>query len=75
MAPAPIIDIHVHAVPADSQGPPPLAFPMPVREWPVHDPLSLGIVRILGIDQKRPLVDREPPQDRTRSMRTRRHTV
>jgi predicted TIM-barrel fold metal-dependent hydrolase len=34
----PIIDVHVHAMPADDQGPPPLAFDLPVEEWPVHDP-------------------------------------
>jgi predicted TIM-barrel fold metal-dependent hydrolase len=33
-----IIDVHVHAMAADDQGPPPLAFPLPVTEWPVHDP-------------------------------------
>ena len=33
-----IIDMHVHAMTADDQGPPPLAFPLPVTEWPVHDP-------------------------------------
>ena len=34
----PIIDVHVHAMAADTQGPPPLAFDLPVRQWPVHDP-------------------------------------
>lgn len=34
----PIIDMHLHAVPADSQGPPPLAFPLYAVSQPVHDP-------------------------------------
>jgi predicted TIM-barrel fold metal-dependent hydrolase len=34
----PIIDMHLHAMTADAQGPAPLALNLPVREWPVHDP-------------------------------------
>jgi uncharacterized protein len=34
----PIIDMHLHAMAADAQGPPPLAFDLPTKEWPVHDP-------------------------------------
>jgi predicted TIM-barrel fold metal-dependent hydrolase len=36
--PLPIIDMHLHAMTADAQGPPPLAFDIPIQTWPVHDP-------------------------------------
>jgi predicted TIM-barrel fold metal-dependent hydrolase len=36
--PAPIIDVHLHALPASYQGAPPLAFCLPTVEWPAHDP-------------------------------------
>ena len=36
--PEPILDVHLHALPADHQGPPPLAFCLPIVEWPAHDP-------------------------------------
>ncbi|NJD29863.1 MAG: amidohydrolase [Chloroflexi bacterium] len=35
---ASIIDVHVHAMAADDQGPPPLSFDLPVEEFPVLDP-------------------------------------
>jgi hypothetical protein len=34
----PIIDMHLHAAPADSQGPPPLGFPLHAASPLVHDP-------------------------------------
>ena len=36
-APAPIIDMHMHALAADEQGPPPLAMCTPFEEFPVWD--------------------------------------
>src|ERR671936_2101599 len=35
--PLPVIDMHLHAVPADSQGPPPLALCLPLSNLPVLD--------------------------------------
>jgi uncharacterized protein len=35
--PLPIIDMHLHASTATSQGPPPLAFCLPVTSWPAGD--------------------------------------
>lgn len=35
---APIVDVHLHALRADSQGPPPLTFCLPTRNFPAHDP-------------------------------------
>jgi predicted TIM-barrel fold metal-dependent hydrolase len=34
----PIIDVHLHALKADDQGPPPVAFCLPVTDLPVSDP-------------------------------------
>ncbi len=34
----PIIDVHLHAVPADAQGPPPLGMCTPIPEFPAWDP-------------------------------------
>ena len=34
----PVIDVHLHALPADSQGPPPLAMCTPVTAWSAWDP-------------------------------------
>jgi uncharacterized protein len=36
--PAPIIDIHLHALPADANGPPPLGFCLPFEGFPPFDP-------------------------------------
>jgi uncharacterized protein len=38
--PPPIIDVHVHASAADSQGPPPLAMCTPIAPMPVWDPAT-----------------------------------
>ncbi|NNF02817.1 MAG: amidohydrolase family protein [Rhodothermales bacterium] len=35
---APILDMHLHALPADSQGPPPLAMCTPIPQMPAWDP-------------------------------------
>lgn len=35
--PLPIIDVHLHALSADDQGPPPIALCMPFGEWPTWD--------------------------------------
>ena len=34
----PIIDMHMHAMAADANGPPPLALCVPPSEWPARDP-------------------------------------
>lgn len=34
----PIIDMHLHAVPADDQGPPPLNVGLPFQNWAYNDP-------------------------------------
>lgn len=34
----PIIDMHIHALPASQNGPPPNAICAPPDEMPVHDP-------------------------------------
>lgn len=36
--PPPIIDVHLHALRATDQGPPPLAFCLPTVQWPAWDP-------------------------------------
>ena len=36
--PEPIIDVHMHALPADAQGPPPLAMCTPFPEYAAWDP-------------------------------------
>lgn len=51
--PAPIVDVHLHALAADHQGPPPLAFCLPVREWPAHDPAGPYVDTFMGL-QKNP---------------------
>jgi hypothetical protein len=38
--PPPVMDVHLHALPADAQGPPPLAMCTPLRAWPVWDPAT-----------------------------------
>lgn len=40
VAPPPILDVHLHAVAADSQGPPPLAMCTPMFPLPAWDPAS-----------------------------------
>lgn len=38
----PIIDMHLHALAADENGPPPLALCIPIPEFPVRDPGTVG---------------------------------
>ena len=43
-----IIDVHVHASSAQSLGPPPLAFDLPMQEQPVHDPAESYVDRFMA---------------------------
>lgn len=36
----PILDMHLHALPADAQGPPPLGMCTPIRQFPAWDPAA-----------------------------------
>lgn len=48
--PPPIIDMHLHALSADGQGPPPIALCMPFGEWPVWDqrePYPMVFMKVL----------------------------
>ncbi len=48
--PPPIIDVHLHALSADGQGPPPIALCMPFAEWPVWDqrePYPMTFMQVL----------------------------
>ena len=47
--PLPVIDVHLHALPADSQGPPPLAMCTPATAWLAWDPAR---PYQLGLDPK-----------------------
>lgn len=38
--PLPVLDMHLHALPANSQGPPPLAICVPTPQWPAWDPAT-----------------------------------
>ena len=55
----PVIDVHLHALPADSQGPPPLAMCVPTASWPAWIRCAVSALRV---DPSRPAV-------RTRSSR------
>ncbi|GAA3749450.1 hypothetical protein [Terriglobus aquaticus] len=46
--PAPIIDVHVHANPVDSAGPPPSAICAPYDRWPAWDPKD-GMQNYAGV--------------------------
>lgn len=45
--PDPIIDVHLHASPADDLGQPPLAFDLPVEDQLVHDPAESYLDRFI----------------------------
>ena len=45
--PAPIIDMHLHAIPSAEMGPPGVSICAPYEEWPIRDPSS-PIERYLG---------------------------
>lgn len=62
----PILDMHLHAFPADAQGPPPLAMCTPIPSWPAWDPATP--YRLTVLDPKQagcanpilsPMTDRE----------------
>ncbi len=48
----PVIDMHLHALPADAQGPPPLAMCTPITAWPAWDPVRPYQLNVL--DPKQP---------------------
>ena len=50
--PLPVIDMHLHALPADAQGPPPLAICTPIPAWPAWDPAKPYQLTVL--DPKNP---------------------
>lgn len=39
-SPPPVIDMHLHALPANAQGPPPLGMCAPFSEYPTFDPAT-----------------------------------
>jgi uncharacterized protein len=50
--PLPVIDMHMHAAVANGQGPPPLAFCLPMTAMPVWDPIRPYELSILSRDPK-----------------------
>jgi predicted TIM-barrel fold metal-dependent hydrolase len=50
--PEPIIDVHMHALSADAQGPPPLAMCAPAPEYPAWDPATRYGDQFLGRAKK-----------------------
>lgn len=52
----PVIDMHLHALPADSQGPPPLAMCTPIDPMPAWDPASPYAETFFGV-MKEPTCD------------------
>lgn len=61
----PVIDMHLHALPANATGPPPLALCVPVREFPTHDPRRLWGDIFIEWQKKPPCADPvwSPPTD------------
>lgn len=55
--PPPVLDMHLHAFPADAQGPPPLAMCTPIPEFPAWDPASPYAAVFLGMLQDPPCDD------------------
>src|SRR5882762_112728 len=53
----PIIDMHMHALAADSQGPPPLGMCTPWAEYPAWDPATPYRDRFLAAMKKPPCSD------------------
>ena len=53
----PVIDVHVHALPADSQGPPPLGMCTPVDRMPAWDPSTPYPVTFLALFKNPPCTD------------------
>lgn len=52
--PEPIIDVHMHALSADAQGPPPLAMCSPAPEYPAWDPAMRYGDQFIGRFKKPP---------------------
>lgn len=48
-APPPVIDMHLHAVPIDQNGPPPVSICAPFDEWPTRDPAGPTIAWFIGM--------------------------
>ncbi len=53
----PIIDMHLHASPADANGPPPLGLCSPLPEFPLPDPKESWEVRFIAWQKKPPCDD------------------
>lgn len=54
--PPPVIDVHLHALPADAQGPPPLAMCTPAV-FPERDPAEDYVSAFIGVMKKPPCTD------------------
>lgn len=61
----PILDMHLHALPADNQGPPPLAICVPFDPFPAWDPARPFGATFMAI-AKRPTCE-DPGGDREAS--------
>ncbi len=57
LAQEPIIDMHMHALPADAQGPPPLAMCTPIAPMPAWDPAIPYGASFMGLFKKPPCAD------------------
>src|SRR5262249_22285370 len=53
----PIIDMHLHALPADDMGPPPLAMCTPIDPFPAWDPAQSYRATLLAMLKKPPCAD------------------
>jgi predicted TIM-barrel fold metal-dependent hydrolase len=64
-APPPIIDMHLHASPADANGPPPLGICAPFPEFPLANPLEEWEATFLAWQKRPPCADPvwSPPTD------------
>lgn len=51
--PLPVIDVHMHAAPANGQGPPPIALCLPFTTMPVWDPIRPYELTLFSRDPKR----------------------
>ena len=55
--PAPVLDMHLHALAADDQGPPPLAMCTPIAEFPAWDPATPYGQTFMGLMKSPPCRD------------------
>lgn len=53
----PILDVHVHAMPADAQGPPPLGLCTPIDPFPAWDPTAPYAATFLALFKAPPCAD------------------